>query len=104
MWTAARVLVTREREELIAPDLGPFMRAVDLSLGSWFTVRFATPMLLKALYGCVVLGGLLRGFPRPLKPQWPRSRCSWAGTWPVWEGHRQRILLDHVKFGYTPEV
>ena len=61
MWTAARVLVTREREELTAPDLGPFMRAVDLSLGSWFTVRFATPMLLEALYGCVVLGGLLWG-------------------------------------------
>lgn len=22
----------------------------------------------------------------------------------VHEGHRQRILLDHVTFGYTPEV
>lgn len=84
VWTTVRVLVTQEREELTAPSLGPFMRAVDLSLGSWFTVRFATPVLLEALYGCVVLGGLLwGGFPRPLKPRWPRSRCSWAGTWPV---------------------
>lgn len=67
MWTAARVLVTREREELTAPELGPFMRAVDLSLGNWFTIRFATPMLLEALYGCVVLGGLLWGISAALE-------------------------------------
>lgn len=67
MWTAARVLVTREREELTAPDLGPFMRAVDLSLDNWFAIRFATPMLLEALYGCVVLGGLLWGVSAALE-------------------------------------
>ena len=61
VWTTVRVLVTQEREELTAPSLGPFMRAVDLSLGSWFGVRFAAPTLLEALYGCLLFSGLLWG-------------------------------------------
>lgn len=81
VWTTVRVLVTQEREELTAPSLGPFMRAVDLSLGSWFGVRFAAPTLLEALYGCLLFSGLLwGGFPQLQRRWWPRSRCSWAAT------------------------
>ncbi|RJF42555.1 hypothetical protein D4740_06375 [Actinomyces sp. 2119] len=61
VWQLAHTALSQKREELTAPVLAPFMRAVDLGMPQWFLVRFTVPAVVKGAFTVLAASGLLVG-------------------------------------------